>query len=351
MIYITFKGVEYVIPYDRETLKINRVIDSTFDNGYFETQPLEVSTGLDFSRRIPRNLWVRIERDGRTFQFKTGETYIQQLTFGDTKKYKHMINLISPAKDLTLKPLENMTVTQPKGDFGLYSRSINILDDADKTFDNDTGVRVWDENLISYSSVPFENAVNTDITKIDGVTITDLDDYQIAVEVVGWNKDIIFASNTVFVRVKYDGSIITSYSFEIPRGRLLRPTKSSNVRNISYTPTVLGDFSVEIQTASQVVIQDVNVSIVCKTVQDKPIRTYAQVVDKMLLRSEYVLSPLSRPRLNLTAPEDKYEEYTLYDALSKMGGYLGALVRVGDLINERYGEQEALHRKTSRVIV
>ena len=61
MMYITFKGVRYEIPYDKDTLKLNRTIDSTFDSGYVISVPLEANMTLNLSRRIPRNLLVEIE--------------------------------------------------------------------------------------------------------------------------------------------------------------------------------------------------------------------------------------------------------------------------------------------------
>ena len=119
MMYITFKGVRYQVPYNKDTLKLNMAIDSTFDNGFVKTIHLGASSGLDFSRRIPRGLLVEIELDGITYTFKTGETSMDKVVYGTTPKYGHSINLISLSKELTKKTLENMTLKQPKGDFGI----------------------------------------------------------------------------------------------------------------------------------------------------------------------------------------------------------------------------------------
>ena len=73
-----------------------------------------------------------------------------------------------------------------------------------------------------------------------------------------------------------------------------------------------------------------------KEVLSKPVRTYAQMVDKLLRNTDYVLGASSRARLNLTAPEIKFEEYMLYDALQTLGGQLGALVRVGGIVLRRF---------------
>lgn len=336
MIYITFKGIEYEVPYDIQTLKVNRTIDSSFDNGYFESAPLEALGTLDVSRKIPRNLPVRIVYDGREFYFKTGETFAEPLNYGTNKRYKHMVNLVSLSKDLTRKPSENITVTQPKGDFGQYSRSVNVILDSDKILDNDTGTRVWDENTLSYTVVPLANTVNSNLSKIDGLEIISAEEYTLNLNIDAWNKDVIAVSQSVLYRIKYGTTVIKDGSIVISRAQLLRPRLKQESIVFKYTPTATGTLSVELQTTtSQVVIQNVGFSITAIEVVDKPIRTYAQVIDKVLNRSEYVLSPESRSRLNLTAPEDKYEEYTLYDILSKIGGYVGALVRVGGKITER----------------
>ena len=78
MIEIRFNDTWYEIPYDDETLGLNFTIDSAFDHGYFESTPLGASAGLDFSRRIPRDLLVRITIDNKVWYFKTGETYAEK---------------------------------------------------------------------------------------------------------------------------------------------------------------------------------------------------------------------------------------------------------------------------------
>jgi uncharacterized repeat protein (TIGR02543 family) len=327
MIYITFKGIEYAIPYDRETLKINKTIDSTFDSGYFETSPLTDLGLLDVSRKIPRNLLVRIVYDETEFLFKTGETYKQQLNFGGTKQYKHMINLVSLAKDLTRKPMENITVTQPKGDFGQYTRSVNRVEDIQLT------------DLVELLTPTYINLVNSNVSKINGLSIVTLDEYTIVLDTTISYVPFLLNKN-INITIKYGGVAIFTDSILIPSELSFKTRKIRKTLSYKYTPTATGTFSIEY---SWVAVQDtvINIdisdfSITGLEVISQPVRTYSQVIDKMLSRSDYVLSTRSRSRLNITANEDKYEEYTLYDALSKIGGYLGALVRVGDLITERY---------------
>ena len=71
-----------------DTLKLNMAIDSTFDNGFVKTIHLGASSGLDFSRRIPRGLLVEIELENRNiYTFKTGETSMDKVVYGTTPKY------------------------------------------------------------------------------------------------------------------------------------------------------------------------------------------------------------------------------------------------------------------------
>ena len=327
MIYVTFQGVEYELPYDNDTLQLNRTIDSTFDNGYFETTPLSSAVGLDFSRKIPRNLLVRIEYDEETFYMRTGETNIDKLSYGTTPRYVHRVNLVSLSKDLTKKTLENITLTQPKGDFGIYSRSVNI-GEADVT----GGIG----GSLTYP-ITFDNVINSNLSKIDGMTVVSLEQYNIAVTVeLTYLPTIIDLDLTV--NIKYGATTIRSELINVPIKISFREQRIVRTLFFNYTPTMATSFSVEIVRdilSGPSVDAKVSFSITGLTVDDKPVRTYANLIDKMLHRSEYVLSPQSRARLNLTAPEGKYEELTLYDALNRIAAEESALVRVGDLINER----------------
>jgi len=169
---IYFKGVEYDIPIQKG-YNIQLSIDNAFDNGYVWTAPLENNLGeLDLSRRIPRGLLVKIERDSKTFYFKTGEVTANQVTIVNGK-YKHTINLISLVKDLTRLPLENITITQPKGDLGTYSRSVNVLNET-LEYVSSIGKNVW--NIIDNTSITLANTMNTNTSKINELTVVSLEE-------------------------------------------------------------------------------------------------------------------------------------------------------------------------------
>ena len=332
MMYITFKGVRYEVPYNRDTLKLNMAIDSTFDNGFVKTVHLGASSGLDFSRRIPRGLLVDIELDGIAYTFKTGETSMDKVVYGTTPKYEHSINLISLSKELTKKTLENITLKQPKGDLGIYSRSVNRgVDFEVNSINDDTWIP------ISYIST-----VDTNTSKTTGVTVVSPEEYKIAhTLVIEYEPPILpFYYD---IRFKFNGVVIREE--EIKLINLLNPfagtRRTQHDSSFNHTPTTTGTYSVEIKKRVEGLggdnqVENISFSITGLTIVSKPVRTYAQLVDKMLRNTNYVLSSQSRSKLFLTAPEGKYEGYMLYDGLQKIGSELGALVRVGGQINRRY---------------
>jgi hypothetical protein len=343
MIYITFKGVEYEIAYQENTLFIEKVIDNTLGRGYFETMPLSESEGLDFSRRIPRDLWVRIEYDSRTFYFKTAETYVEQKTYTNPT-YIHQVNLITPEKDMQFRPLENMTLQQPKGDFGQYSRSILKLDSTTlETFGQYTlfafNTNALVEEIDGSEIANLISNVNTNTTKILDNEILELTKYTIAID-YKWLDPSLFNPEDLTAQLLFGSTLATAsilgFKKNASSGNGGREFKSSSF-NVVHNPSALGYYWVRfISLGKPLYISSANISITSIEVISKPVRTYAQLVDKMLRNTEYVLRADTRSRLNLTAPEGKWEGYTIYDALNKIAGELRGLVRVGELTNGQY---------------
>jgi hypothetical protein len=334
MIYITFKGTEYEIPYDPETLELSWAIDSTFDNGYFETEPMEAGSGLDFSRRIPRDLQVRVVLFDREFIFRTAECYVEKYSYS-LGTYVHKINLISDTKDLTVKTLENMTLTQPKGDFGQYSHSVNVLNET-LTYDSDIERDVW--NIIDNAPISFTNTINSNTSYYTGMQVLTLDTFAVTLEGYFWYKTPL-TSDDVTVYIKYGGTTVYSETFQptVP-GLFQDPVLTIKTFSFKHTPTALGTYTVEMfaQGEANIYLETLTFSLTAQTVIGKPVRTYAQLVDKMLRNTEYVLNPNSRSRLNLTAPEGKYERYMVFDGLQKIGGELRALVKVEGTVDGRF---------------
>lgn len=327
---IYFKGATYDIPI-QNNWDLTRVIDGTLSSGYVKTAPLDNVYGdLDLSRRIPRGLKVKLERDGREFYMMTGEVVANKVTFVNGK-YEHMINLISLEKDLQRIPLENMTVTQPKGDLGQYSRSVN----KKSLFVN--------SELTDYT-VLFDNTVNSNTTVINGLTVVQLKEFTVSGNII---FDWFANANTYSVKVDiyYGASIINTETFILPYAFNNAQKQYAYDVNLKYNPTAINSFSmkisvdvIEIPDVDPSVIDmdlDITLAISSTEILEKPVRTYAQVIDKILRKTDYVLSSKSRARLNLTCPEYKFEEYTVYDGLSTIAGFVGALVKVGDEINKR----------------
>ena len=166
---------------------MTRVIDGTLSSGYVKTAPLDNVYGdLDLSRRIPRGLKVKLERDGREFYMMTGEVVANKVTFVNGK-YEHMINLVSLEKDLQRIPLENITVTQPKGDLGQYSRSVNVLNET-KTYDNDIQKSVW--NIVDNTTISMLNTVNTNSSIFSNMQLLAVHPLNISVDICVWHKSL-----------------------------------------------------------------------------------------------------------------------------------------------------------------
>ncbi|MDY3196659.1 MAG: hypothetical protein RBQ95_07345, partial [Paracholeplasma sp.] len=328
MIRIRFKDEWLEIPYKSTTLSLNFAIDSTFDNAYFETPALSSIGGLDLTRRIPRGLLVELTIENEVFEFITGECQANVVSY-NPKKAEHQVTLLSLIKETTKKTLENTTLKQPKGDLGIYHRSVNAIQER--------------ELLTLTRTLGLINTVNTNYSKTNGLQIISLESYQIAASfLLSYGQDA--SATDIIVRIKYGTTIVHQDIIKIkqppfalfPTGRMYNVNKSVA---FNFTPNASDTFSVELEKTIGGFIVEINeasLSITAQEVLSKPVRTYAQMVDKLLRNTDYVLGASSRARLNLTAPEIKFEEYMLYDALQTLGGQLGALVRVGSVVLRRF---------------
>ena len=328
---IYFKGATYDIPIQNDW-DISRVIDGTLSSGYVKTAPLEDIYGdLDIKRRIPRGLVVKLERNSRTFYMMTGEVVANQVTYVNGK-YEHMINLIGLEKHLQRIPLENMTVTQPKGDLGTYSRTVNkILSNYSTTFDT------WTTPTLS-------TTLETNSSKIDGLEILETGAYNLSFNIIARNSSGV-NNEFLYVRVKFNGSVIFEDSYLVPMAQpsgLFGSVDGEKViyENIEHNPSVVGTYSIEVKgvgvTSTSIYLTTLDFVITSAVSMDKPIQSYTMVIDKILRKTSYVLSPQSRSLLSvITCPEYKFEEFTVYDALSTIAGFVGAIVKVGDELNQR----------------
>ena len=350
---IYFKGVAYNLPIQKG-YKLNRAIDSTFDSGVVTTSPLTNDYGdLDISRRIPRDLLVEIERDGHTFRFRTAETSMTQVSYGNIKQYEHTINLISEVKWFTRMPLENMKVTQPQGDLGTYIRSVNRIDITEKDTLSSYYPSVQSKygsssvyKVYNQTTIPYENLLSTNTSKIDGMEIISLQEYKVSLNIYLFYLDAFQDTLNYTINLYYGGSIIKSVSYDLLKTGINNDNSStpfiiSDTITFNFTPTSSQTFSVVVGNDDFVYFNTLSLSITATEVINKPIRTYAQLVSKVLRHQPYVLNAYSRDRLNITAPEHKFENYTIYDALDKIGTENGALLRVYDEINERYWQKTA----------
>ena len=205
----------------------------------------------------------------------------------------------------------------------------------------------------SYHVVSFTPTINTNTSKTNGLTVVSLEEYKISNSMVFSYSPAIIDVDLEIV-IKYNN--VSIYTEEYTLKGSINPfqiIRKQYDATFNHTPTVVGNYALEIRkkptfASISVEVENISFSITGLTVVSKPVRTYAQLVDKMLRNTEYVLSPSSRSRLFLTAPENKYEGYMLFDALQKIGGEVGALVRITAPINKRYwGELSAQQQQTS----
>lgn len=355
MIYITFNGVENEIPYEKESLTVQLTIDSTFDSGYFTSAPLSENIGdLDISKKIPRDLKVRVVYNGKEYLLKTGETTVDKLTYSGTPLYVHKVNLISRTEGLSKLPLENIAVTQPKGDYGTYSRSSNVISSEDKTSLEDYETSIYQfpskyKDIQVYvdsvgGTIPYENILNSNTSKIDGLTLISLEEYKINVSFTAYNISTI-TDYDYTINIYYGSTLIKTRTINIPEATestyvysekaIRTPGSVTDAISFNYTPTVSDSISVEISGNINIAIESIALLITAIEVEDKPIRTNAQVLDKMLRNTDYVLDTETRAKLNNTATENTYNEYTVYDSTQKIASEEGALVKVGSTITGR----------------
>jgi hypothetical protein len=254
------------------------------------------------------------------------------------------------SKLFTKIPLENIAVTQPQGDLGTYNRSTNSIDiDEMERFQYYVNVKERYEDIQVYrpyigDTFPLANNVNTNTSVIEDLEIKSLEAYKISLELFMYNVSML-SSEDITISIYYGATLIKEETYEIDRVNLslseITPKYINPSITVNYTPTTLDSFSVKYSTNAFIYVSKANFSITAVETVELPVRSYARLIDKILRHQPYTLNAYSRNKLDLTAPEDKYENYTIYDALNKIGAQNGAILRFYDLILERYWQSTA----------
>jgi len=324
---VKVKGVEYDLPLNGLDINITKTVDSTFDSCYVETIPLPANyvSGLDLSRRLPRLADVTFEHDGKTYSMMIAEPNIEKIDFG-VGTYIHKLSLVSYTKDLTNYPLENITLTQPKGNAGIYNISVNVAEDIVLSKTNELEI------------VNYNNIMNTNLSVLNELQVLRKDEFTLVLD-TSFSYMPMAINQTVNIRIKYNGSIIHS-DVQIIKAVFGFTRKEINkFITIKYIPEVLSSFSVEYEFNTslddEITVERTSFTITSHEFNEMPFTMYSQLADKILRKTPYVLSDNARAKLNTIAPEDKYEGYTVYDALSKIAEQNGALVTVRDSVDER----------------
>jgi hypothetical protein len=253
------------------------------------------------------------------------------------------------SKLFTKIPLENIAVTQPQGDLGIYNRSVNVIDPTQKDrLDN-----YYSNPPVGYASasvyevynnttIPFDNVIQTNASKIEGVEIIETGKaYTISLSINLYYLDLFQDTEDYSFELKYGTTVVATDTFDLAKRNSNDVTIYKKTFTFNITPSTSSSFSLVFDNDQFVFLNIATLTITAVETTDLPIRSYAQVIDKILRHQPYTLNAYSRNKLDLTAPEDKYENYTIYDALNKIGSQNGAILRVYDEVLERYWKATA----------
>lgn len=242
--------------------------------------------------------------------------------------YRHEISLIEPTKILQKRVIPNLTVTQPKG--GIANFVYTVSRDIDNTVTNTL------ETLQLTTT-----SISQDTNIVDGVTLKNTNEYQIAV------------NYQVFADQVFDPSAPDNYldiEFKVYYGNDLLATKVQRIDNgqtgiggisTTVTPTVANqDVSITARTLGKHTdntLDDVAKIVTLSLVISQGVGTdntiyLDKVVDKLLqFHPTFALSTDTRARIKLVkSPEFTFQNYTLYDALKEVANYVSAIVYLGE---------------------
>lgn len=271
--------------------------------------------------------------------FVVSEDSVTQIRKGNTPLYKHEISLVEPTKILQKRVIPNITVTQPQGEVGDYAFSVHNIA---------TAIEV---NNTQQTLTLVETSASKDLTKVDGLTLTNTDlakEYEIYVNLRIENRQV-FQSSAVSI-----SSPDLSFEIELLINGVVQVTKVYNMRGRSsstqsvillvtgfplfYTPnTINQNVSIRVRTVPQLFGNDVahltDFSITIAQALEIDNKIYLDdVVDKLLLfHPTFTLADSTRVKLAQTvSPEFTFQNYTLYDALKEVANYVSGIVYLGE---------------------
>lgn len=326
--------------------------------------------GIDFSKPIKSwmPLILDINNGFELYRFYTTNCTVNIVGKGNTKRYKHDIQVIEASKSLWGKPIPDMTITQPKSAVftGLY------FSDLKQPSENLVG------NILKTLTLNLVNNSN-DLTKINGNVLKeagteytlnytiDLSNHQYNTRAIG----LIYsdAEATLRLGLYANGTLIegSQQNIYVPEASLedtggfwnpkveIVDGTSTFSKAIKYTPTSNDtSIGIKVQTlgvykktdntypsgvelADEVTVKKCLLTLSIDR-EDESKNEYQYIneeVTKILetvnltYGTSFYLSAITDSKLRIEAPELTFQSYTAWDALEKLANYVNAIPEVG----------------------
>jgi hypothetical protein len=328
-------------------MKIASELDESLDDSVVLLPLCTLSNSpFKYNKQIPINSKMIITVDGVKYK---------RLVLKDTTKrisngldiWSHQLTLIEPTKILEKRPIPDQTVTQPQG--------VQLFWESDTNIDPDTKNQFFEAVIIS-GAVPTTIAVvqtnpptdpielELNIMKADNTTFGILASYDFFAtpKLITTDRSIL-ATLRVFFNGIEDESLAKEIIIEIGLINSIH-----TVGDIGFDFTTITD---DVTVLFQVLLDDPDDTIYLRSLdthiyanQDVtvPIKSYAEVIDKMLFNmnavdfniltfQEFRLSDTSRAWLNkIPSVESNFNAKTVWDALKDIGDDVNAIPKIGD---------------------
>ena len=311
-------------------------------------------TGLDLSLPLQQLTQVELTIEGDIKRYYVREDKVSRIYLGTPALYSHTVSLIEPTKLLELKPIPDMTVTQPQGTYTLASSELDVDPSTYEVGEEYVSLVGNTEN-----SVTLINTTDpSDTSIIDGTTLKLAStEYKIfsSVNIGIPSKFVDSDDRTFIIRYKIDGVTIDT------KTETLSPTfKTTNYQFTSISNTIVYTtagtnevFSITIEPTEffqQRSRYDATPTLITSKVEsvNSPIWYIDEVIDKMLVSQkvrdindtistqEFTLNDDTRNAVNnIVCPEFTFESRTLWEGLEEIGDLLKAIPRLSkDTWNE-----------------
>lgn len=297
--------------------------------------------GLDLSLPFKQNTRVEIDTEGDIKRMIVREDSAPTIYLGSPKLYSHKVSLIEHTKILELKPVPDMTITQPQGSYTIAASESNINpDNRDITGGYSLTDAVYNVVPLANTTTPTNTLyIDENILKLASV------EYTINVNVELFN-DLTTNSPDWDVRVKVNGVVQSEINVQ---GTFDDFQPFFGITTFKYTPTVINELvTIEIKPNSsdtnETVTYAQNVLLVITTKiesVDSPVFYIDEVIDKALtsekladmndatFTQEFTLATDTRNRIsNIVASDDTFDRDTLWGIIESQANLVKAIPRL-----------------------